>query len=121
MLWYAPLAALLLLVSAWARKNVFLWTTLPPVIAIIMERIAFGTRYTKHLLQYRTWGIWDALGVNPTPPEGVGHGRVVSLADLFDDIAMGKAFLNIDLWLGLAVAAVFIIVAVRIRRYRDDT
>jgi ABC-2 type transport system permease protein len=121
MLWYAPLAALLLLVSAWARKNVFLWTTLPPVIAIIMERIAFGTRYTKQLLQYRTWGIWDALGVNPSPPEGVGHGRVVSLADLFDDIAMGKAFLNIDLWLGLAVAAVFIFAAVRIRRYRDDT
>jgi ABC-2 type transport system permease protein len=121
MLWYAPLAAFLLLISAWARRNVFLWTTLPPVIAVIMERIAFGTRYTKHLLQYRTWGIWDALGINPTPPEGVGHGRVVSLADLFDDIAMGKAFLNIDLWLGLAVAAVFIFAAIRIRRYRDDT
>jgi ABC-2 type transport system permease protein len=121
MLWYAPLAAFLLLISAWARKNVFLWTTLPPVIAIIMERIAFGTRYTQHLLQYRTWGIWDALGVNPSPPEGVGHGRVVSLADLFDDIAMGKAFLNIDLWLGLAVAAVFVFAAIRFRRYRDDT
>jgi ABC-2 type transport system permease protein len=121
MLWYAPLAAFLLLISAWARKNVFLWTTLPPVIAIIMERIAFGTRYTKHLLQYRTWGIWDAMGINPSPPEGVGHGRVVSLADLFDDMSMGKAFLNIDLWLGLAVAAVFIYAAIRIRRYRDDT
>jgi ABC-2 type transport system permease protein len=121
MLWFAPLAAALLLVSAWARKNVFLWTTLPPVIAIIMERIAFGTRYTLRLLQYRTWGIWDVLGVDPTPPPGVGHGRVVSLADLFDDISMGKAFLNIDLWFGLAVAAVFIIAAVRIRRYRDDT
>jgi ABC-2 type transport system permease protein len=121
MLWFAPLAASLLLVSAWVRKNVFLWTTLPPVIAIIMERIAFGTRFTLHLIEYRTWGIWDALGVNPTPPEGVGHGRVVSLAELFDDIAMGKAFLNIDLWLGLAVAAVFIFAAIRIRRYRDDT
>lgn len=121
MLWFAPLAASLLLVSAWARKNVFLWTTLPPVIAIIMERIAFGTRYTLHLIQYRTWGIWDALGVNPTPPESVGHGRLVSLADLFDDIPMGKAFLNIDLWLGLAVAAVFLFAAIRIRRYRDDT
>ena len=118
-LWYAPLAASLLLVSAWARKNVFLWTTLPPLIAIIMERIAFGTRYTLHLFQYRTWGIWDALGINPAP-EPV-HGRVVSLANLFDDVAMGKAFLNIDLWLGLAVAAVFVFAAIRIRRYRDDT
>jgi ABC-2 type transport system permease protein len=121
MLWFAPLAAALLLVSAWARKNVFLWTTLPPVIAIIIERVAFGTRYVVHLLEYRTWGIWDALGVNPTPPPGVGHGRVVSLADLFDNISMGKAFLNIDLWLGLAVAAAFVFAAIRIRRYRDDT
>jgi ABC-2 type transport system permease protein len=121
MLWYAPLAAALLLVSAWVRKNVFLWTTLPPVIAIIIERVAFGTRYLVHLLEYRTWGIWDALGVNPTPPEGAGHGQVVSLARLFDNISMGKAFLNIDLWLGLAVAAAFVFAAVRIRRYRDDT
>ncbi len=121
MLWFAPLAAALLLVSAWVRKNVFLWTTLPPVIAVIIEKAAFGTRYVAHLLEYRTWGIWDALGINPTPPEGAGHGRVVSLADLFDNISMGKAFLNIDLWLGLAVAAAFIFAAVRIRRYRDDT
>jgi ABC-2 type transport system permease protein len=120
-LWFAPLAATLLLISAWARKNVFLWSTLPPVIAIIMERVAFGTRYIVHLLQYRTWGIWDALGVNPTPPESAGHARVVSLADLFDNVGMSKAFLNIDLWLGLAVAAALVFAAVRIRRYRDDT
>ena len=120
-LWFAPLAATLVLVSAWVRKNVFLWTTLPPVIAVIMERVAFGTHYVAHLLEYRTWGIWDALGVNPTPPQGAPHGRVVSLADLFDNVEMGKAFLNIDLWLGLAVAAALVFAAVRIRRYRDDT
>jgi ABC-2 type transport system permease protein len=121
MLWFAPLAAALVLISAWVRKNVFLWTTLPLLIAIIMERIAFGTRYVVHLLEYRTWGIWDALGVNPTPPEGMGQGRLVSLADLFDNVGMGKAFLNIDLWLGLAVAAALVFAAIRIRRYRDDT
>ena len=120
MLWFAPLAASLLLVSAWARKNVFLWTTLPPLIAIIFERVAFGTRYTAHLLEYRTWGIWDALGVGVETPED-SHGRVVSLAALFDNVSMGKAFLNIDLWLGLAVAAAFVFAAIRIRRYRDDT
>jgi hypothetical protein len=34
---------------------------------------------------------------------------------------MSRAFLNIDLWLGLAVAAVLLFAAIRIRRYRDDT
>ena len=49
------------------------------------------------------------------------HGRVVSLADLFDNISVSKALLNVDLWLGLIVAAVFVFAAIRIRRYRDDT
>jgi len=121
MLWYAPMAAFLLLVSAWARKNVFLWATLPPVIAIIVERAAFGTRYTADLLKYRSWtGIWDALLEQPITPE-MGHGQVVSLADLFDNIPMSKAFVNVDLWLGLVVAALFVFAAIRIRRYRDDT
>jgi ABC-2 type transport system permease protein len=117
-LWFAPLAASLLLVSAWARKNVFLWTILPPVIAIFIEKAAFDTRYSLHLLEYRTWGVWNALGINPGPGE---RGQVYSLADLFDNVSMAKAILNIDLWLGLAVAAALVFAAVRIRRYRDDT
>jgi ABC-2 type transport system permease protein len=120
-LWYAPMAAFLLLVSAWARRNVFLWATLPPVIAIFIERAAFGTRYTQHLLEYRSWsGLWNVLLTEPITTES-GHGRVVSLADLFDNTSMSRAFLNIDLWLGLAVAALLVFAAIRLRRYRDDT
>lgn len=121
-LWFAPIVAALVLASAWVRKNVFLWTTLPPVIAIIVERAAFGTRHIVDLLSYRTFsGVWKVLGINPTPPESVHHGQVVSLANLFDNVEMSKAFLNIDLWLGLAVAAALLFAAIRIRRYRDDT
>jgi ABC-2 type transport system permease protein len=121
-LWFAPVAAALVLISAWVRKNVFLWSILPPVIAIVVERAAFGTRHIADLLSYRTFsGVWNVLGINPTPPESIHHGRVVSLADLFDNVEMGKAFLNFDLWLGLAVAAALLFAAIRIRRYRDDT
>ena len=70
MLWFAPLAASLLLISAWARKNVFLWTTLPPVIAIIMERIAFGTRYTLHLLRISNLGHMGCARRQPDSPRG---------------------------------------------------
>jgi ABC-2 type transport system permease protein len=120
-LWFAPFATFLLLVSAWARRNVFLWATLPPVIAVIAERIAFGTTYTANLLEYRSWsGFWEAV-FGTVNPAHVGRGRIVSLADLFDNVAMSKALLNIDLWLGVAVAAAFVFAAIRIRRYRDDT
>ena len=119
---FAPIAAALVLVSGWVRKNVFLWTSLPPVIAIVVEKAGFGTHYIADLLRYRTfYGTWEVLGIDPTPPDAVHHGRVVSLAALFDNVEMGKAFLNIDLWLGLAVAAALLVAAIRIRRYRDDT
>jgi ABC-2 type transport system permease protein len=121
MLWFAPFTGFLLLVSAWARRNVFLWSTLPPLIAIIGERIVFGTHYIGHLLEYRSWtGFWQAVFVSVSPDQ-VGRGHIASLANLFENVPMSKAFLNIDLWLGVAVAAAFVFAAVRIRRYRDDT
>lgn len=121
MLWYLPFAAFLLFISAWARKNVFLWTLLPPVIAMTVEKIAFGSRYITDLLEYRSWtGFWNAV-FGPLNPENAVHGRVVSLAELFDNVPMAKVLLNIDIWLGLAVAAALVFGAIRIRRYRDDT
>ncbi len=36
-LWYLPIAAYLLLVSVWARKNAFLWAVLPPAGILLVE------------------------------------------------------------------------------------
>jgi ABC-2 type transport system permease protein len=123
-LWYAPLVAALLLASAWARRNVLLWVTLVPLLAVILERIAFGTRHVSGLLAYRTFGIWDSLHVEAAmlrSMTGVGPQEVVSLPAVFDHVNIGPAFANIDLWLGLVAAAAFAYAAARIRRYRDDS
>jgi ABC-2 type transport system permease protein len=123
MFWYSPMAAYLLLVSAWARRNVFLWATLPPVVAILVERFAFGTRHVTDLIQYRTFGIWDALNPQQSVERTVhdGHNSIVSLPGIFDTLNVSQPFLNIDLWLGAAVAAALVFAAARVRRYRDDT
>jgi ABC-2 type transport system permease protein len=123
MFWYAPLAAYLVLVSAWARRSVFLWATLPPVFAILVERLAFGTHYVTGLIEYRTVGIWHSVGLEHSIEHTMtqGHNHIVSLAGVFDTVNVSGPVLNIDLWLGLAVAAGFAFAAARIRRYRDDT
>jgi ABC-2 type transport system permease protein len=120
--WYAPVAAYLLLVSAWARRSPFLWSCLPPVLAPILERIAFGTYYLAHFIRYRSVGIWQTLAL------GQGHGHVIRrFADLrpvgtvLDTLNYRGAFTDIDLWLGLAFTAALAYAAIRIRRYRDDT
>jgi ABC-2 type transport system permease protein len=116
-LWYAPFAAYLLLVSAWARRSPFLWATAPVVLAPLLERMAFGTTYLGKLLAYRTYGIWQTL----FPYPHLGRGRADALASMFGQLRFGAVFSDIDLWLGLAVTAALVFAAIRLRRYRDDT
>src|SRR5882762_9089474 len=55
-LWYAPIYAWLLLVSAWARRAAFLWAFLPVLVLGIVERIAFNTTYFVQLIGHRLVG-----------------------------------------------------------------
>jgi ABC-2 type transport system permease protein len=119
-LWWAPIAGYLLLVSAWVRRAPVLWATLPFVLAPVLEWVAFGTRYLLSFIDYRVNGIFGILGV--------GHLNLVSkhgphhpVGTALEVLDFRGALTSIDLWLGLAATAALVYAATRIRRYRDDT
>ena len=116
-LWYAPCAAYLLVVSAWARRNPFLWLLLPPVVAQILERVAFGTHYIASFIAYRLLGVWPILFSHVR----LGHGRAFALGSGLAQLDLKAVLTDVDLWLGLAAAAGLVFAAIRLRRYRDDT
>ncbi|MGB6449636.1 MAG: hypothetical protein WBE92_02675, partial [Steroidobacteraceae bacterium] len=123
-LWYAPLTSYLMLVSAWARRNVQLWVLLPPIVAVLLEWIAFGTHHVSSLLLYRLGSGWQSSLLVAIEARFAGPGLTLGGAGPSPPVpwrAMGQAFANIDLWVGLAVAAALLFAATRIRRYRDDT
>ncbi len=123
-LWYAPFFGCLLLASAWARRNVYLWVTLVPLLAIIVERIAFGTHHLSSLIGYRSSGIWWSLHLESAVVgslTSVAQAAIVSVPALYDRVHIGPAFTNIDLWLGLVFTAGCAYAAVWLRRYRDDS
>jgi ABC-2 type transport system permease protein len=123
MLWYAPVVAAMLLLSVWARPNPFLWALLAPVVAPLIERIAFGTHYLSGFMEYRAFDIWGRLAYGPTH----GHFGIVSghslhpMGTLLDQFNIGAVLTDIDLWLGVAAAAALLYAAVRVRRYREES
>jgi ABC-2 type transport system permease protein len=122
-LWYAPFFGSFVLCSAWIRRNVLMWVTVVPLLAIIVERIAFGTHYLYSLLHYRTVAIWATLHVESAIIDSVrdlGPAAVVSIPQVYDRVHILPAFADIDLWLGVIFAVACAYAAARIRRYREE-
>jgi ABC-2 type transport system permease protein len=109
-LWHAPIYGWLLLVSGWARRATFLWAVLPLIAVNILERIAFNTSHFAAMLMDRLIGF--------APGAFDFHGRSKPTIDSLTQLTPGRYLSTPDLWIGLAFAAVFLITAVRLRRYR---
>jgi ABC-2 type transport system permease protein len=110
-LWHAPLYGWLLLVSAWARRATFLWAVIPLLAIGVFERIAFGTSHFASLLQHRVFGWFGRAFSFPA--------RDSSPIDPLAQLTPGTFLSSPGLWLGLGTAAVFLALAVRLRRYRE--
>jgi ABC-2 type transport system permease protein len=107
-LWYAPFYCWWLLVSAWAKRTPFLWAVSPVAIAVV-EKVAFNTTHFASILIHRFGGEdYNA----PFPLRGMPMDQMAHLRPFMILISPG-------LWSGLVVAAIFLAVAVRLRRYRD--
>ena len=109
-LWHAPIYAWLLLVSGWARRAAFIWAVLPLAAINIFERIAFRSSSFCSLLQYRLFG-WFTQGF-------VDIARGNAQADPLTSLTPGRFLSTPGLWIGLVLAAVFLVAAVRLRRDR---
>jgi ABC-2 type transport system permease protein len=105
-LWYAPIFGWLLMVSAWAPRAPFVWAFLPPFVICAVEKVAFNTTHFLMLLQERLVGPGDAMAPHSAPRDFT--------ATLIPHHFFGAP----GLWTGLALAAVFLFAAVRLRRYR---
>jgi ABC-2 type transport system permease protein len=114
-LWHAPLYGWLLLVSAWARRTTFLWAVLPLVAIAASERIAFHTSYFGRLLSYRLFGFATrAFDLQPQGNVPIDPHLVPLSA-----ATPGRFLSTPGLWIGLAFAVIFLVMAVRLRRYRE--
>ena len=109
-LWYAPLWGWLLLISAWARRAATLWALAPFAAFLIVEHGLLG-----HSVIH--WALERWLGggiIQPYTLDGDGRRWIEGAADL-----QPLRLLTLPpLWIGVGLAAAFVVLAVRVRRSR---
>jgi ABC-2 type transport system permease protein len=108
-LWHAPFYGWFLMVSSWAKRAPFLWAVLPPLGIGIVEKIAFNTTHLGGLLLYQLNGGGNMNSEAPgsAPVDMLGH------------FEPGTQLSTPGLWIGLAVTAAFLAIAVWLRRNRE--
>ena len=113
-LWQAPVYGWLLLVGGYARRATFLWAVLPWLALCAIEKIVLGTGYFASMLNHRiTGGFEEAFVVAHYPKDA--H---VPVVDRLTALAPLKFLSSPGLWIGLVIAAAFIIAAIQLRRSR---
>ncbi|HVH70823.1 MAG TPA: ABC transporter permease [Candidatus Dormibacteraeota bacterium] len=110
-LWSAPIYGWLLLVSAWARRAAFLWAVLPPLAIGALEKLLFNTsHFSSFVVQFLSGSGTEAIMAPDTLP-----------MNPMTHPTPGKFLSTPGLWIGLAITAVFLTAAIRLRRYRGPT
>jgi len=106
-LWYAPIYSWMLLVSAWARRAVFMWVALPPLTIGIIEKMVLNSTHFAAFLGYRVGGsMQDAPFTAETMLMPMSH------------LNLGHFLISPGLWTGLLFSALCLFLAVRLRRER---
>jgi ABC-2 type transport system permease protein len=133
-IWAAPTIGWLLLVSSWARSKVFLWAVGLPLITLAIAKwisflmqtlfdtdtsLLFVVRdVVARLLSGVIPGIWFSYrDIDPSTLHlpgklGVDLGAVVSQSWM--------TLATVDAWVGLAGGVAMIVLAMRLRRWRDE-
>ena len=123
-LWFAPVIAYLMLVSAWARRNVSLWVLIPPLLLMLIELLALHTHYLWNVFKYRFTAhgaqMMGALSFMGDLAGQHAPGRQSFAQLVYSHLDPTPLLANVDLWLGLALAAGLIYATIRVRRSREE-
>lgn len=108
-LWYAPIYGWLLMISCWTKRSPVLWALFPPLAVAGFEKMAFGTNVLFKVMGHRMTG-WLT--------EGFDRGQHLPVNPL-TAVTPGHFLATPGLWVGFAITALCLTVAVRLRHDRE--
>jgi ABC-2 type transport system permease protein len=125
-LWYLPIAAYLLVVSAWAKRAVMLWSLLPPLTLVLAERWFFDGHMIadaigERLLGYPAQAFRDDPGSSSWVTTVVDNDTITTPTSIWGFFNVGGFFSSAETWIGAAVGVALIVCAVQLRTRRTET
>jgi ABC-2 type transport system permease protein len=124
-IWYLPIAGYLLVISAWAKRAVTLWSILPPLALMLGERWFLGTHVIAHQFMVRLLGLGQAA-FHTEPVDGswvttiIGNDTIRTPGSVWSLIDAGRFFSSPDTLIGAAVGVALVGVAVQLRMRRTE-
>jgi len=124
-LWYLPIAAYLLVVSAWAKRAVMLWSLLPPLALLLAERWFLGTHVLagqigERLLGYPRVAFHDDSGCCSWVTTAVDNDIIRTPASIWGFFNVAGFFSSQETWIGAAVGVALIVCAIQLRTRRTE-
>jgi hypothetical protein len=113
-----------MVVSAWAKRAVMLWSILPPIALLLAERWFFGTHVLADQLLDRLFGF-SRLAFHHNPGgsswvNGADHDTIGTPDSIWNFLNIGGFLSSPATWIGVAVGAVLIVGAIQLRTRRTE-
>jgi ABC-2 type transport system permease protein len=124
-IWFLPIAAYLLVVSAWAKRAVMLWSILPPIALILAERWFLGSHVIarqlgKRLAGYPALAFHDDPGCCSWVTTVVDNDTMRTPTSIWGFFDAGGFFSSPETWIGAAVGVALIVCAIQLRTRRTE-
>jgi len=124
-IWYLPVAGWLLVVSAWAKRAVMLWSILPPLALILVERLFLGTHVIADQLGTRLGG-YLSFAFHPNPngetwvTTTIDNDTIKTPVSLIQFLDVHGFFASPDTWIGAAAGIGLVLCAIQLRMRRTE-
>lgn len=126
--WALPTVGWLLLCSAWARSKPFLWAVMIPVFSGILVSWLdlmnqFDLRalwFWKNVVARALFSVFPGTWVETLQIEPMGKEGMEAMQQVFNLKTLYTPFLSPSMWIGAVIGIVMILVAIRLRRWRDE-
>ena len=124
-IWYLPFAGWLMVVSAWAKRAVTLWSILPPLAAYLLERWFFGTHVVGTVLRDRALGyiphaFQDVSDHSAWVSTVIDHDTITTPSSVWRLLDPVGFFSSAATWIGVVIGISLIVAAIQLRLRRTE-